>query len=65
MGDFLRGRTIPPREVLQGVLFRRILGHIHTPEIRQLAHPGLVLRRITPDLIKEVLGRTVQAGRHR
>lgn len=51
----LLGRKIPPKALLQGVLFRRILGHIHSKKIQDLAHPGLILRRITPDLIKEVL----------
>jgi hypothetical protein len=42
-------------EVVQGYLYRRILGHIHDEQVRRLAHPGLVLRRITPELILEVL----------
>jgi tetratricopeptide (TPR) repeat protein len=41
---------------IQGVLFERILEHIRGgEEIKKLAHPGLALRRITPDLIREVL----------
>jgi hypothetical protein len=40
---------------IQGQLYRRILGHIHQQDIAKLAHPGLVLRRITPELILEVL----------
>jgi hypothetical protein len=36
-------------------LFERILKHIHDLGVRALALPGLVLRRITPDLIREVL----------
>lgn len=42
-------------EVIQGTLFDRILGQIADGELRRLAHPGLVLRRITPELILEVL----------
>ena len=38
-------------------LYRRVLRHIRDPEIRRLAHPGLVLRRITPDIIEHVLAR--------
>lgn len=53
--DRLKGRKIPPRSLLQGVLFRRILGHIHDKKVQALAHPGLILRRITPELIREVL----------
>lgn len=41
--------------VLQGRLYRRILGHIHKEEIRKLAHPGLVLRRVTAEIIWKVL----------
>lgn len=55
IGDWLRGRKVPPKALLQGVLFDRILGHIHTPEVKDLAHPGLILRRVTPELIKDVL----------
>lgn len=40
---------------VQGRLFRRILGHIHDPSVRRLAHPGMVLRRVTPELIRYVL----------
>jgi hypothetical protein len=42
-------------EVVQGYLYRRILGHIHDEDVKRLAHPGLVLRRITPELILDVL----------
>lgn len=40
---------------IQGQLYRRILGHIHRDDVARLAHPGLVLRRITADLIYQVL----------
>jgi hypothetical protein len=43
--------------LVQGQLFTRILGHIHDDDVRALAHPGLVLRRITPDIIRNVLAR--------
>jgi hypothetical protein len=42
-------------EVIQGQLYGRILEHIHTKEVARLAHPGLVLRCITPDVILKVL----------
>jgi hypothetical protein len=41
--------------VIQGQLYQRILGHIRDLEVRKLAHPGLVLRRVTPGLIADVL----------
>jgi hypothetical protein len=42
-------------ELIQGQLYERILGHIHDPQVVKLAHPGLVLRKITADLILHVL----------
>jgi len=42
-------------ELIQGVLYERILDHINDPDVRRLAHPGLVLRRVTPELIMQVL----------
>ena len=42
-------------EQLDAELYLRILGHIGDPEVRALAHPGLVLRRITPEIIRHVL----------
>jgi hypothetical protein len=41
--------------LLQRQLYTRVLSHVHDPNVRKLAHPGLVLRRITPDLILKVL----------
>ena len=41
--------------LIQGMLYDRVLMHIRDPEVRRLAHPGLVLRRITPELITTVL----------
>lgn len=44
-------------EQLQGQLYTRLLGHIHDQdnELQRLAHPGLVVRRITPAIILHVL----------
>lgn len=42
-------------ELIQGQLYDRILGHVHDPRVVKLAHPGLVLRKITADLILRVL----------
>src|SRR5262249_54021542 len=33
----------------------RLLDHIKDPRVRAVAHPGLVVRRITPDVIRDVL----------
>ncbi len=40
---------------VQGYLYRRILEHIHDPMAREIAHPGLILRRLTPEIILKVL----------
>jgi hypothetical protein len=42
-------------EQLDAELYLRILGHIKDPTVRALAHPGLVLRRVTPEIIRRVL----------
>lgn len=42
-------------QIIQGQLYRRILQHIHDENVRKLAHPGMVLRRVTPDVILKVL----------
>jgi Cdc6-like AAA superfamily ATPase len=43
--------------LIQGQLYRRILSHISRDDVRRLAHPGLILRRITPDIIQQVLAK--------
>lgn len=42
-------------EAIQGYLYRRILDHIRSENVQRLAHPGLVLRRVSADLIQHVL----------
>lgn len=42
-------------EVIRGKLYQRVLDHIHDPDVRTLAHPGMVLRRVTKDIIRDVL----------
>ena len=41
--------------LIQGVLYDRLLHHITNGAVRRLAHPGLVLRRLTPQIIMTVL----------
>jgi AAA ATPase domain/Trypsin-like peptidase domain/Effector-associated domain 1 len=41
--------------IVQGRLYERILGHITDADVQALARPGLILRKITPDVIKDVL----------
>jgi hypothetical protein len=42
-------------EQVDAELYRRVLAHIRDRDVRKLAHPGLVLRRITPAIIRQVL----------
>ena len=42
-------------EFAQVFLYERILDRISNPAVRALAHPGLVLRQLNTDLIREVL----------
>ncbi len=44
-------------EQVNAELYRRVLSHIRDLDVRKLAHPGLVLRRITADVILRVLSR--------
>ena len=47
---------------IQGVLYNRVLGHIHQDDVRTIAHPGLILRRITADIIQHVLAEPCGLG---
>lgn len=42
---------------IQGQLYDRILYHIKDEQVRKLAHPGLVLRKVSPELIQKVLAK--------
>ena len=42
-------------EKIQALLYGRILGHIHDDDVRKLAYPGLIVRRLDADVIREVL----------
>lgn len=41
--------------VVQGQLYSRILDRITDPDLHKLAHPGLVVRRVTARIIQQVL----------
>jgi hypothetical protein len=42
-------------EQIQGMLYDRILGHLGDPEIVRVAQPGLAVRRVDADVIRDVL----------
>jgi AAA ATPase-like protein len=54
--DALRDLAVH-RAGIEGELYRRLLAYIPNEEVRRLAHPGLTLRQVTPDLIRHVLAR--------
>ncbi|WP_308112787.1 ATP-binding protein [Streptomyces sp. DH12] len=43
------------RLLVQGVLYERILQHVPDADVRRLARGALVLRLVTPDVVREVL----------
>ncbi|BBH69921.1 hypothetical protein ACTI_66060 [Actinoplanes sp. OR16] len=49
-------------ELRNAVLFNRYLKHIADPLARKLAHPGLVLRRITSAVVQHVLAPLLELG---
>lgn len=53
--DLIPQRDALPQELVQGQLYQRILQYLQERDVRQLAHPGLVVRRVTPEIIKDVL----------
>jgi hypothetical protein len=42
-------------QLIQGQLYKRILDHIHNEDVKKLAHPGMVLRVVDPEVILYVL----------
>ncbi len=50
----------PGDDQIQGQLYERLLGRIHDLRVERLAHPGLVLRRIDPEVIWHVLNEPCQ-----
>lgn len=55
--ELFRFREKLTENEIQGTLFARILERVNDPNVRKLAHPGLVLRRVTADLIQQVLAK--------
>lgn len=49
-------------EELQGFLYTRILERIADPQVRKVAHPGMVLRRIDAQVLLHVLNEPCQLG---
>lgn len=59
LADGTSARQVAPSgEVGLRFVYERILNRIRKPRVRALAYPGVVLRRVTPELILEVLAPT-------
>lgn len=56
-------RATGRREVAAAYLYRFLLSRIADPQLRRLARPGLVVRRINADVIGEVLAPKLRLGR--
>ena len=53
-GDVGKDATVA-RKFIDGILVRRILEHVADERVRALADPGLVVRRISQDVIRKVM----------
>ncbi|MCO5335664.1 ATP-binding protein [Delftia tsuruhatensis] len=62
--DLLDDRGHFDRQFAQSFLYKRILSRLRdaSEELKSLAHPGLVLRRVTPHLIQHVLAGPCNLG---
>ncbi|MFJ3548432.1 hypothetical protein [Streptomyces sp. NPDC090114] len=60
----LRGRLMLRlgAETKQGVLYGRLLDHLADPDLRRIASPGLAVRVLSPDIIREVLAEPCGLG---
>lgn len=50
------------KAVTSAFLYRFLLSRIHDEDLRKIAHPGLVVRRVSADLIREVLAPALRLG---
>jgi hypothetical protein len=50
-----RAKGLFRRQLTEGVLYQRIIEHIRDSDVRTIAHPGLVLRRLDVDVLLEVV----------
>ena len=53
----LSAANVGGKLLVDGILVRRVLDHIHDARVRALADPGLVVRYITPGVIREVMAK--------
>ena len=58
-GQQRRSDGAPVGEIGVRFVYRRILNRISNARVKALAYPGIALRRVTPQIIRDVLGRVV------
>jgi hypothetical protein len=56
------GKTGSSGAFAQAFLYSRILERVEDPTIRALAYPGLVLRRVTKDIVRDILAEPCGLG---
>ena len=57
-----RFRGLFNKYLIDGILYQRILGHIDDDDVKALAHPGLVLRRIDSEILRQVVAPVLGLG---
>lgn len=57
-----RFRGLFNKYLIDGILYERILNHIDDDDVRTAAHPGLVLRRIDAEVLRQVVAPVVGLG---
>lgn len=57
-----RFRGLFNKYLIDGILYQRILQHIGDDDVKALAHPGLVLRRIDADVLIQVVAPVLGMG---
>lgn len=62
-GDKRLPRRRRGEEISSAFLYRLLLSRIDDPLLKKLAHPGLIVRRINADVIREVLAPALGLGR--
>lgn len=50
------------QQLVDGVLYRRIVDHIDDPIVKKLANPGFALREVTPQILLDVLNGPCDLG---
>ncbi|TYP75288.1 hypothetical protein BD809_103352 [Aquimarina intermedia] len=55
--EFIYSKQLHKRAEIQEYLVGRILQHIHDPKARDIAVPGLLVRKVNPNVIRDILAK--------